>query len=152
MTFETVRQSVPASEPRHIRHSVANWLMGRSLRTRLSLLVALVVATGIAIESFLQVRVVERTLEQALVEEARSTAQTITGDLQTQRLDLADVADRLHDFIEANPAVRIITVVTIQGADVSVLASTSSQERADGWTWPERPSRRDAPRFNRQTR
>lgn len=131
MTLVTVRQPAPTSEPQQIRHSVAKWRMGRSLRARLSLLVALVVATGIAIESYLQVRVVERTIEQALVEEARSTAQTITGDLEARRLDPADIADRLHDFVEANPAVRIITVITTQGSDVSVLASTSSQERAE---------------------
>ena len=104
---------------------------GLSLRARLSLLVGLVVATAIAMASYLQVRVVERTIEQALVQEAQSTAQTIADYLRARRFDATDVTDRLHDFIEANPAVRIITVITPDGPDASVLASTSSQERAE---------------------
>ena len=131
MTWQRSLRASPFRKAQQIRHSVANWLAGLSLRARLSLLVALVVATGIAMATYLQVRVVERTIEQALVSEAESTAQTITDDLRAGLVDPGDITDRLHDFIEANPAVRVITVVGADHTDPAVLASTSSEERTE---------------------
>ena len=127
MTWQRSLRASPFRKAQQIRHSVANWLAGLSLRARLSLLVALVVAIGIVMATYLQVRVVERTIEQALVSEAESTAQTITDDLRARRVDPGDITDRLHDFIEANPAVRVITVVGADHTDPAVLASTSSE-------------------------
>ena len=158
MTSKTFGSSASSDQTAQIRHSVATWRAGSpvrgpqrgssvggpparqprwgvrdglSLRARLSLLVALVVATAIALSTYLQVRAVERMIEQELVAEARSTAQTIADDLRARRIDLTDITDRLHDFIEANPAVRVVTVVRPEGPDTPVLASTSSEERTE---------------------
>src|SRR5207253_856029 len=115
----------------HFRHTVARWRGALPLRARLSLFVAVVVAAGIIGVSYLQVRVVEQTIEQALVDAARSTAQTIAEDMETRRIDAGDITDWLHDFIEANPSIRAITLITDEGPGVSVLASTSSLERTE---------------------
>ena len=102
---------------------------GLSLRARLALFVALGVAAVIALLSFLQVRLVERTVEQQLIDSARGTAQAVADGMRS--IDEVDVPGWLHDFIEAEPAVRAITLVAIDNGDPSIFASTSSQERAE---------------------
>jgi signal transduction histidine kinase len=114
----------------HERPAVAGWRSGLAMRVRLSLLVAVVVALVITALTYLQLRAVERTIDTELTDSARLTAQAIADDLGTRGLNPVDLDDWLHEFIEANPAVRAITVVTADGVP-SILASTSSQERAE---------------------
>ncbi len=117
--------------PRQIRHAVANWRWGRSLQVRLLLFVALVVAAGIAGVTYFQVRVIERTIEQVLIDTAKSTALTIADDLRSGSLEPVAITERLHDLIAADPAVQAATVIVREGPGISVIASTSSQERND---------------------
>jgi two-component system, NtrC family, sensor kinase len=114
---------------RLIRHSVAKWPGGLSLRARLALSVALGATALIALLSFLQVRLVERTVEQQLVGSARATAQAVADGMSSR--DETDLPGWLHEFIEAEPSVRVITLVSIDTLEPSILASTSSQERAE---------------------
>jgi two-component system, NtrC family, sensor kinase len=114
---------------RPFRHVVAKWRYGLSLRARLALFVALGVTAVIALLSFLQVRLVERTVEQQLIDSARGTAQAVADGMRS--IDEVDVPGWLHDFIEAEPAVRAITLVAFDNGESSVFASTSSQERAE---------------------
>src|SRR5438132_1075654 len=93
----------PADSP-PFRHIVAKWRKGLSLRARLALLVALGVAAVIALLSFLQVGLVQRTVEKQLVDSARATALAIADGMGA--LDQSDVPGWLQDFIEADPAVR----------------------------------------------
>jgi two-component system, NtrC family, sensor kinase len=111
------------------RHIVAKWRGGLSLRARLALLVALGVAAVIALLSFLQVRLVETTVEKQLVDSARATALAVAAGMGS--LDEADVPGWLHDFIAADPAVRAITLVEIDSGQPSIFASTSSEERSE---------------------
>ncbi|HEV3214492.1 MAG TPA: ATP-binding protein, partial [Vicinamibacterales bacterium] len=108
---------------------MAKWLPGLSLRARLAVLVALGVAGVIAFLSFLQVRLVERTVEKQLVDSARATALAVANGMGS--LDEADVPGWLHDFITADPAVRAITLVEVDNGEPSIFASTSSQERSE---------------------
>ena len=114
---------------RPFRHIVAKWRSGLSLRARLALFVALGVAGVVALLSLLQVRLIERTVEAQLVDSARATAQAVADGMRS--LDETDVPGWLHDFIEAEPAVRSISIVTLDHDDTSIFASTSSQERAE---------------------
>jgi two-component system, NtrC family, sensor kinase len=114
---------------RPIRHSVAKWSGKLSVRSRLALSVAFGASVLIALLAFLQVRLVERTVEQRLVQSARATAQAVADGMSS--LDETDVPGWLHDFIEAEPAVRAITLVSIDSVEPSIFASTSSQERAE---------------------
>jgi two-component system NtrC family sensor kinase len=111
------------------RHIVAKWRSGLSLRARLTLFVALGVAAIVAFLSVLQVRLVERTVENQLVESAGATAQAVSDGMRS--LDETDVPAWLHDFIEADPAVKTITIIALEGGDATVFASTSSQERSE---------------------
>jgi two-component system, NtrC family, sensor kinase len=131
MTSKTFTPAGTVRYAQQIRHGVAKWLARLSLRARLSLLVALVVAGVIAMATYLQVRVIEGTIEQQLVEDAASSAQTIAHDLRTQPVDSTTMADRLNDLAEANPYVRVITIVVAGDPGTSVLASTSSEERVE---------------------
>lgn len=122
------------SRAAQVRHTVAEWRRGLSLslRVRLSLFAALVVATVVVALTYLELGAVERNIEQELVDSARLTAGAIAADLRPRLglADRADFVDWLHEFIEANPAIQVITIVT-SGEDPAILASTSSQERAE---------------------
>jgi len=111
------------------RHIVAKWRGGLSLRARLAALVALGVAAVIAVLSFLQVRLVETTVEKQLVDSGRATALAVSDGMSS--LDEADVPGWLHDFIAADPAVKAITLVEIDKGEPSIFASTSSEERSE---------------------
>jgi two-component system, NtrC family, sensor kinase len=124
---------------RHIRHSVAKWRDRLTLRTRLSLLVALVMASVITALTYFQLRAVQQTIEQELEETARLTAETIRADVATRpSLDGADLRDWLHEVVGANAGAQVITVVQGERSGSTVLASTSSQERDEVVTLAER--------------
>ncbi len=119
--------ALPGEHP--IRHTVAGWRFRSSLRARLTLFVALGAAAVIALLSLLQLRLIERTVEAQLFDSARGTAQAVADGMQL--VEGTDPGGWLHDFIEATPAVRAITLVSFAGGDSSIFASTSSEERSD---------------------
>src|SRR3954466_5689943 len=116
------------ADARPFRPIGAKWRFPLSLRARLALFVALGVAGGGALLSLLQVRLIERIVETQLVDSARATAQAVSDGMRS--LDETDVPGWLHDFIEAEPAGRAISIVSLDNGDSSIFASTSSQERA----------------------
>lgn len=111
-----------------IRHGVAGWLAPLSLRMRLMLLVALALGLVIGGITYWETRTFETALDRDLRDTGRSTAQAVADDLELQpeiSTD-ADLHPALHEFLEAVPALREVTVLTGTGADAAVLASTSS--------------------------
>ena len=114
---------------RPIRPNGAKWRLALSLRLRLALFVGVGVAGVVALLSLLQVRLIERTVETQLVDSATATAQAVADGMRS--LEETDIPGWLHDFIEAEPAVRAISIVALDTADTSIFASTSSQERAE---------------------
>src|SRR3954466_14524339 len=119
----SVHSSDSASGARPFRPNGAKWHLPRSLRFRLALFVGLGVAGVVALLSILQVRLVEQTVERQLVGSASGTAQAVANGMRS--VDDSDMPGWLHDFIEAEPAVRSISIVALDGPDASVSASTS---------------------------
>jgi hypothetical protein len=152
---------------RQIRHTVAMMFVPSTLRGRLLLLVAVVIATVIGGTEYLESRAFERAATQELLQSAQSTALVVADDLEVRRtaLDPAALADRLREFGEAVPAVRAISILTLVEGQPKVLASTASdvspeameagrravESRATTWVgsgvirpWPRRSDRRRA--------
>jgi two-component system NtrC family sensor kinase len=113
---------------------VAKWLQGLSLSTRLSLLVALIVTVVATSVAYLEVRSLERDVDQALVDAARLAAQSAVDALEAgnQPLDALDLRDTLHDLVEADPALDAISVFESDEAGrPHVFISTSTEERGE---------------------
>jgi signal transduction histidine kinase len=123
--------AAPAAETRQDRHAVARLLRPLSLRTRLSLLVGFIVAVVVGAAAFLELRLFTTTMESELTNTARITARAVADDFELRvHVDGEAVeADALHQFLEVNPAVRAISVVTGDGQGASTVLSTSSDER-----------------------
>src|SRR4051812_43927467 len=104
-----------------------------SLRLRLAVLVALSTAAVISIEAFLEIRVFEAAVERDLVETARLTALAVADDfeLRTEPIDPASVATNLHELVLTAPTLRTLSIVQVEDGAGTVLASTSSEERAE---------------------
>lgn len=120
-------------ERRQIRPTVAKMLLPKTLRGRLLLMVAVVVALVIGATEYLESRLFERTAINELTRNARSTAFAVADDLELRwpQLDPAAIGETLHDFLEAVPAVRSISVVTVASGRPAVLASTASEVSPD---------------------
>jgi signal transduction histidine kinase len=103
------------------------------LRVRLAVLIALVVAVVVGTASFLQVRVFESAISADLEDTAIKIALAVADDVEVRPdpLNHGDLAESLREFYEAVPSLRAITVVSMEGDEPVVLASTASQERAD---------------------
>ncbi len=116
-----------------IRPTVAKMLLPKTLRGRLLLMVAVVVALVIGATEYLESRLFERAAISELTRNARSTAFAVADDLELRwpQLDPAAIGETLHDFLEAVPAVRSISVVTLAGSSPEVLASTASEVSPD---------------------
>jgi signal transduction histidine kinase len=128
-TYPDISVGREASFFAQIRLTVAKMFIPRSLRGRLLLFVAVVVALVIGATEYLQFRLFERAAVTQLTQVARSSAFAVTDDLELRwpRLDAPTIAATLHDFLEAGPAVRSISVVTLdEGGKATVLASTAS--------------------------
>ena len=125
-------EAVPLTS-RQSRHSVAAWLGVRSLRTRLLLIVAAIVAVVVSTVTVLEVRSFERTSEDALMDAARQTALAVADDLRVHpSVDPAALIDKLHEFAEADPVIHSISIVRFDDAGAGeVPASTQSEERED---------------------
>jgi len=118
----------------HGRPTVARWLRDRSLGTRLSLFIALIVVGVVSSVAYLEVRSFELHVEQDLMDSARLGAQS-AADGVAQRplpLDAEDIRDSLHDLIAADPVLDAISVIEAdQAGRVRVVTSTSTEERAE---------------------
>ena len=102
---------------------------GLSLRARLTLLVAVVVAVVIGIESYLEISVFQSRVQRDILDAASSTAQAIADDLEGRgpaRVSGPQLHALLHDFIGAGPAIRDIAIVMLQPDGPTVAARTSS--------------------------
>jgi signal transduction histidine kinase len=119
--------------PRQIRHAVASWLGSLSLRARLVVLVVLALALVIGATTFWETRTFERALDGDLRSTGQSTAEAVADgiELHTPAPSIAELHTLLHEFIEGVPVLRVITVLTVEGSRTSVLASTSSGDRAE---------------------
>lgn len=124
--------SATPPEPRQTRPTVANLLV--PLRVRLALFVVLVVTLVVTASTYLELRLFQSSIRNDLVESAKSTAQSVADDVELRNDPIKDrdeVADTLREFMEAMPSIRVLSVVTFDGDQPDVIASTSSAERAD---------------------
>ena len=101
------------------------------LRVRLALLVALVVSVVVGASAFLQIRVFESAISADLEDTTNKIALAVADDVEVRAepLDHGQLADSLREFYEAVPSIRAISVVTLDGDEPVVVASTSSAER-----------------------
>jgi signal transduction histidine kinase len=104
-----------------------------TLRVRLLLLVATVVAAVLTTSTYFEVRSFERVLEGELVATAGRAARAVVEDLKSRgaAVDTADVRDTLNELIEANQALRSLSIFEAVAGNVEIAASTSSEERAE---------------------
>jgi signal transduction histidine kinase len=110
------------------RPTVAKMLLPKSLRGRLLLFVAVIVASVIGATVYLESRLFEHRATTELTRVARSSAFAVADDVELRwsQLDVPGIAETLHDFLEAVPAIRAISIVTLSDGRPSVLASTAS--------------------------
>jgi signal transduction histidine kinase len=123
------RDAAPPLKTPGVASSATRW----SLRTRLGLLIALAIALVIGATTYVQSRVVERTLESELVDAARLTALAVADDLQLRNgpFNADEMRAALHEFIDAMPELGSISVITLEAGSPVLYASTSSSEPAD---------------------
>ena len=121
------------ARPRHTSPSVATPPARWSLRTRLALFTALTIAVVIGATTYVQSRVVERTLEAELVDAARLTALAVADDLELRSgpYNADEMRAAIQEFIDAMPELGSISVITIEAGKPGLFASTSSSERTD---------------------
>jgi len=124
----------PTARRWHFRPTVARLRDAFTLRVRLGLLVALVVSVVVGVSSFLQIRSFERAATAQLVETGRKTAEAVAMEIEVQDRDNVnpeDIEMLLHNFSEAAPSIRRISVVTLdpQTRAPQPYAATSSPER-----------------------
>ena len=125
MTESTTR---PVDRAAQARHTVAPWHARIPLRWRLMLLVAVAVTALIFGLTWLQVRALERAVEQELTDTGRLTAQALADDLELADIfDPADVDRTIHEFLAADSALRSIAVFDVTGTPIQI-ASTQSVE------------------------
>ena len=149
---------MPSHPPReapvsvHGRHSVAEWLSGSSLSGRLSWLVVLIVTSVVTGVAFVEEQSFLRSVERDLLDTARSTAQAVADDLAARPapVDPLDIRDTLHDFAAADPVVHAISFIEEDDTGhTQVLASTSTEERAEAMELTRRAMAARAPASDR---
>ncbi len=113
------------------RPSGAKWLRTISLRTRLAALVALAVALVTGIASVLELQASEQALRRDLLGAAQSTAMAVADDIEvgTELPPPGEIANALHEFIEAVPSIRSVSVIRVDRDGAHVIASTSAEVR-----------------------
>ena len=124
----------PAASTPPNRHTVAKRATALSLRGRLLLFVVLITAGVVGAVSYLEVRSFSLTVERELTDTTERTAQAVANALDNRQtpLDPLDVRDILHDFADADPVIRSISVVRmVDEGRPEVLASTLSEERSE---------------------
>jgi signal transduction histidine kinase len=123
-----------ASRRWQFRPTVAKLHDAFTLRLRLGLLVALAVTVVVSVSSYLQIQSFETSATRELFDTAKLTAQSVADDIEVQdqeSLNPDDVGETLHEFNDANPSIRRISVVVInrQTGRPDVFASTALPER-----------------------
>lgn len=112
------------------RHTVAPWHARMPLRWRLMALVGAGVTALVFGLTWLQVRAIERAVEQQLADTGRLASQAVADDLElAETIDPAEVGRTLHEFLAADPALRAIAVFDVSGAPIQ-LANTQTTESA----------------------
>jgi len=98
----------------------------RSLRARLGVSAALVVAAVVGLSTYLQARIVARAVEAEAVDAAAAIALGVSADLgeHSTTLSTDDLVDLLADYRKAVPAVQSITITA--AAPAAVVASTDA--------------------------
>ncbi len=133
MSAEPERQSPGRTQ---FRPTVAKLRDAFTLRVRLGLLVALVVSVVVGVSSYLQIQSFEDSATSQLFETGRKTAEAVAMEIEIQDQDNVnpdDIAMILHNFNEAAPAIRRISVVTLdpQTHEPQLYAGTASPERPE---------------------
>ncbi len=129
----------PSSAPlerRQFRPTVAKLRDAFTLRVRLGLLVALVVSAVVGVSSYLQIQSFEDSATAELFKTGRNTAESVAAEIEVQDKDNVnpdDIGIILHNFNDANPAIRRISVVTLdpQNRTPQVYATTALPERSE---------------------
>ncbi len=103
------------------RAGLAGGIVGikvRSLRARLGVSAALVVAAVVGLSTYLQATIVERAVEAEALDAAAAIALGVSADLGEQAAppSAADLTDLLADYRKAVPAVQSITVTSAGAA------------------------------------
>ena len=124
---------------RQFRPIVARLRQAFTLRLRLGLLVALVVTLVVGVSSYLQIQSFETSATTELFDGSRLTAQSVADDIEVQepaQINPDDIGETLHEFNVANPSIRRISVVAINGqtGKPEVYASTALPEREEAIT------------------
>ena len=130
---EDVASQAASAEAAQERPTEATWRRGlRSIRLRLALAGAVVVCIVIGTLTAIGLAFAERRLEDDLREEARITALAVADDLELRSDPIGSPSSitALREFLNAAPAVRDITLYSVEnGSARAVLAtSTSSAE------------------------
>jgi two-component system, NtrC family, sensor kinase len=133
MTSTIIAPDPPAPSAGQWRPTGAKLRGALSLRVRLAILVALCTAVVIGVESLLEIRVFENAVERDLFETARVMAVTIADDyeLRAEPVDTAALTADLHELVLSAPMLRTLTIVRVNDATPTVIASTSSGERTE---------------------
>jgi signal transduction histidine kinase len=78
--------------------------------------------------TWLEMRAIERAVEQQLADTGKLTAQAVADDLElADSIDPAEIGRVLHEFLAADPVLRAIAVFDVSGTPIE-LASTQSAE------------------------
>ena len=98
----------------------------RSLRARLGVSAAVVVAAVVGLSTYLQARIVAQAVEAEALDAAAAIALGVSADLgeHTTTPSAAELVDLLGDYRKAVPAVQSITVTT--ASPVAIVASTEA--------------------------
>ena len=118
------------------RPTVAKLQRALTLRVRLGLLVALVVALVVSVSSYLQIQSFEDAVTAELFKTGRNTAEAVAAEIEVQDQDNVnpdDIGMILHNFNDANPAIRRVSVIRLdpQSRTPQVYATTALPERAE---------------------
>lgn len=117
-----------------MRLSVAKWLRDRSLGTKLSSFIALIVVAVVTSVAYLEVQSFEQHIEGDLMDSARLGAQSAADNVAQRPVpfDSRDVQDSLHDLVAADPVIDAISVIQLdETGRPGVVTSTSTEERAE---------------------
>jgi len=111
---------------------VRGWARRLPLSVRLSLLFAVIV-TGVATTvAYLEIRALEKNIDGALEASAQLASQSVVDTLaREEELDSLDLRDALHDLLNADPSIDALSVLHVGPAGVEIVASTSTEERAE---------------------
>lgn len=128
-----------ASRRRQFSPTVAKLHWPFTLRVRLGLLVALVVALVVTVSSYLQIQSFEDSVTAQLFETGRKTAEAVAEEIEVQDRDNVnpdDIGMILHNFNDANPAIRRISVITLDTRNRTplVYTTTALPERGEAMT------------------